>query len=594
LEALDNAIKALKASKNPSFAQVYSIADTVRAAVAIADAMGVKSAARAAAMFVQEDRVPTETYKFHSDDVIATLENLQTDFRKERDDLDKAEVEAQKVHDTLMQEKTTAKETSEKKLEKAQKDLADTTALIETANENFATISAVVMQDKEYTNKLSKMCADKAATWDQRSELRQNELSTLTQAIAIVKGTVSEKTSGATIRFAQQAASVRRANDVAKNGDAMAAIEAEAEAAEEVSFVQVRVAKSAQNPRKSAFLSAVKRHPGDDGRQEIADLLKSKGAELRSTLLTSLATQVAGDKDPMAKVKVLIQDLIERLLKQSENEANQKGWCDKAQSEAKQKRDTAAEEIEAVNAAMGKLESRRDKLSGDLKSLEKDIGDLKNSTKKAEEDRAEEKTEHEAVIKEANEGLDALNMCIDLLEKFYKSSAKAKVALAQAKQGPEEDAPDAGFEAGEAYTGAQGDSGGVIGMLEVMRSDFERTVKETTLAEEAAAQDHTEFMTETGKSIAEKEVAQKENKKYLDETEGKLSEASDKLDSETEAVSNAIKELLELKPACEDTGMTWEERVAARKDELEALKKAHCILNAYAEYGPDGASSADC
>lgn len=37
-------------------------------------------------------------------------------------------------------------------------------------------------------------------------------------------------------------------------------------------------------------------------------------------------------------------------------------------------------------------------------------------------------------------------------------------------------------------------------------------------------EDHTEFMTETGKSIAEKEVAQKENKKYLDETEGKLSE----------------------------------------------------------------------
>jgi len=591
LDALDNAIKALKASKNPSFAQVYSIVDTVRAAVAMADAMGVKSAEHASAMFLQEGEVPSETYSFHSDDVISTLEGLQADFRKERDDLDKAETEAQKLHDELMQEKATAKETSEKNLEKSQKDHADIVADIETASQNLATISAVLLEDKAYANKLSKMCADKATTWDQRSELRQNELSTLTQAIAIVKGTVSEKTSSATIRFAQQAASVRMARALAKDGDAMAAIEAEAEAADGVSFVQLR---SVPVPRKVGFLAAAKRHAGDGGRQEVAELLKSKGVELKSTLLTSLATQVAGDKDPLAKVKILIQELIERLLKQAENEANQKGWCDKATAEATQKRNTAAEEIKAVNSKMAKLESRRDKLSDDLKTLAKDIKELEDSQAKAEEDRAEEKEEHEAVIEEAGEGLKALNLCIDMLEKFYKTSAKAKVELVQKHSGPEEDAPDAGFEAGEAYKGAQGESGGVIGMLEVMRSDFERTVKETQIAEEEAAQDHNEFMTETGKSLAEKRVAEKENKKYLDETEAKFDEAEAKLEAEAEKVSNAIKELLELKPACEANAMTWEERVAARKDELEALKKAHCILEAYAEYGAEGASGAEC
>ena len=42
--------------------------------------------------------------------------------------------------------------------------------------------------------------------------------------------------------------------------------------------------------------------------------------------------------------------------------------------------------------------------------------------------------------------------------------------------GTADDAPDAGFKIGEAYTGAQGASEGIIGLLDVMKSDFERTI----------------------------------------------------------------------------------------------------------------------
>ena len=80
----------------------------------------------------------------------------------------------------------------------------------------------------------------------------------------------------------------------------------------------------------------------------IISLLKGKGQELKSTLLTSLATRIAAD--PFAKIKKLIQELIERLLTEAANEANQKGWCDKAMADAKQKRTYAADEIEGLNA----------------------------------------------------------------------------------------------------------------------------------------------------------------------------------------------------------------------------------------------------
>merc|ERR1719199_368599 len=232
-------------------------------------------------------------------------------------------------------------------------------------------------------------------------------------------------------------------------------------------------------------------------------------------LLLRLASQIAAD--PFAKVKKLIQELIERLLA----EANQKGWCDKSIGDAEQKRDYAAEEIAALNAEMAKLEATRDKLNEEISILDEEIAELKAARDKATKIRAIEKAENEETIKTASEGLVAIEMAMDILTKFYKTAAKATVLA----QGPMDDAPDSGFKSGEAYTGGQGASTGIIEMMDVIKSDFERTIK-VTMEEEAKAQkEYQKFMTETGMSLGEKTVAKEEKEGYLDDAVTKLEEA---------------------------------------------------------------------
>merc|ERR1719247_3686329 len=192
--------------------------------------------------------------------------------------------------------------------------------------------------------------------------------------------------------------------------------------------------------------------------------------QLKSTLLTSLATKIAAD--PFAKIKKLIQELIERLLTEAANEANQKGWCDKATADATQKRTYASDKIASANAKMAKLAALSDKLGEEIATLTDEIKALKDSQAEAEKNRSDEKAENANTVKEADAGLAAVKMAIDILDKFYKTSAKAEVDLSLA-QGPLDDAPDAGFKNGEAYQGAQAESGGIIGMLEVIQSDFE-------------------------------------------------------------------------------------------------------------------------
>jgi len=591
LEALDGAISALKSSKAPGLLQFQGVSETLRSAALLADALGLPVGAKALAFLQEVPQVPTEDYKFHSADIISTLETLKKDFWDEKNQVDADEVKSVAAFDSFMQRTSNLVKAKNRELDEAQQEKARLMDEISMTNQQLTTVAATLLDDQEYLKKLSEMCSDKAKTWDQRTKVREEELYTLTQAIGIIKGAVTEKTTAATIRFAQQGMSLRLARAVASDANAMEAMEAEAEAAEAPAFLQRGSLASGRHVLlQRRHLEAMA--PLDAaGRQKVADLLRSQGQRLHSALLTSLAGRISTSADPFAKVKTLIQELIERLLQEQGNEANQKAWCDKATSAAEQKRTYAAEDIEKLNAEMARLEATRDKLAEELGVLATEIKELKDARAKAEKMRAEEKSQNMETIKEAQEGLTALESAIDVLSKFYKTMAKETVDLTLAqKKGPAEDAPDAGFKIGEAYKGGQSESVGILAMLDVMKSDFARTISETQEAEAQAEQDHLVFMTETGKSLAQKQTSESERITQKDDAEEKLGQADDSLQSQTVILQTSITELLELKPVCVDTGMSYQERVDRRRDEIEALKKALCVLGNYATYGPEGAA----
>jgi len=289
-------------------------------------------------------------------------------------------------------------------------------------------------------------------------------------------------------------------------------------------------------------------------------------------------------------------------LQEAADEANHKGWCDKEMSAAKQQRTYNAEEIAKLNARLATAEATRDKLTEEIQVLDKEIKELEDELAAATKMRADEKAENEATIKEAEEGEEAVSMAIDILSKFYKTAAKAKggdaitKAEAEEKGGEEEggeeppkeelmqkgvvvDAPDAGFDSGEAYKGKGAESGGILGMLDVILSDFKRTIRETTKAEAIAQQEFLEFERETKISLTEKNTARDAKQEHLTKTLDAIAEDKASMEQAQDMLNKAIKELMELYDACIDTGMSYAERVALREQEIEALKKALCILD---------------
>merc|ERR1719298_312318 len=97
---------------------------------------------------------------------------------------------------------------------------------------------------------------------------------------------------------------------------------------------------------------------------------------------------------------------------------------------------------------------------------------------KASTIREEEKVKNAATVKDAQGAQTAVAQALAVLKDFYDKAATATSFVQQKQKQPEifDDEP---------YKGMGAENGGVVGMIEVIQSDFARLEAETSTAEAA-------------------------------------------------------------------------------------------------------------
>merc|ERR1719316_334228 len=290
--------------------------------------------------------------------------------------------------------------------------------------------------------------------------------------------------------------------------------------------------------------------------QRVQAYLLSAGQKLNSNILSALAMRVG--QDPLAKVKKMIQDMVYKLMEEANEEAEHKGFCDTEMGTNKNTRDEKSEKVEKLTALIEELKASITKL-GEASSIIGDaISAIDAAMAKATAERNEESAKNKAVIADAKVAGEATAQALTVLKEFY-----AKAQGASFFQKP--------------YTGMAG--GGVVGMLEVIQSDFVRLETETTSAEDNAAKAFTDFSRDSSKDKAIKEMDLKHAQNSKTEKESDLAAAEKDLKGTQEELDAAMAYFEKLKPSCVDAGQSYEERVAQRKAEIESLQDAFKILN---------------
>jgi len=271
----------------------------------------------------------------------------------------------------------------------------------------------------------------------------------------------------------------------------------------------------------------------------------------------------------------LIKDLIAKKQAQGAKESSKQQYCETEMSANKKTREEKTDEVEDLQAAADKINATIASLGEEVATLNTDITDMKKAVRQATAVRTKEKANNTAAIADAKAAQAAVAQAISVLQEFYAKAGQATALVQEGHQQPIPEAMDS-----KPYQGMGAESGGVLGMMEVIQSDFARLETETTSAESAAAAEYEEFMDDSNIDIASKEKDVEGKQDRIEREQQKLFEKSSDLKAVEAELDAAMKTFEELKPQCADAEASYEEQKKLREEEMATLQQALDALNA--------------
>jgi len=462
-------------------------------------------------------------YKTHSTSIVDVLEDLKDKADAELSDLRKAETNGAHSYDMLKNSLEASIANGEKSLEeeKAAKGAAEEKKA--TAEGDLATTVKDLADAEAALAAIQASCMQVAADHEVTLKGRAEELAVLAKA----KEILGETTAGAV--------------------------------EETYSLLQTAAASRAGSR-------------ADLARSGVIGLIKKLARKHHSKALQKLASQVEalmqygakfGD-DPFKKVKGLITSLIDRLMAEAAAEATEKAYCDEQMARTEEKKSELEADIDKLTAKLDESAAASAKLKEQVKELQVELAALAKEQAEMDKIRMEQNAAYLDAKKDLELGLSGVGQALDVLRQYYGGAA-----LLQAEQPP----------VPEKHVPAGGAGGGIIGILEVVESDFAANLakEETQEADAAAEYEKITQENKVTKALQEQDVKYKTQEfKGLDKLIAELTADKDNLSTELAAVLEYYEKI---KDRCIAKAETYEERKRRRDAEIAGLKEALSVLS---------------
>jgi len=258
-------------------------------------------------------------------------------------------------------------------------------------------------------------------------------------------------------------------------------------------------------------------------------------------------------EDPFAKIKGLITDMVEKLEKDAAGEATQKAYCDKELKEAAAKKHEKTAEVDHLSTKIDSKTTASAKLKEETAKLQSELAQLARSMAEADSIRSNENTDFKVNKADVEQALEGVKMALKVMRDYYSKKE------------------------GEASQG--GAAGGVVGMLEVVESDFSKALAELIAVEDQSAREFyiDSMQNKVTKKIKEQDVKYKTKEATsLDKAVTEHTTDRDGAQSELDAVLEYLRKLDDM---CVAKAETYTERADRRKAEIDGLKEALSILD---------------
>jgi len=445
-------------------------------------------------------------YKGQSGGIIETMQDLYEKAEAQLEEARQTEKKSLQAFQMLAQSLKDEIKYGQKDLDKAKKNLGASAEAQATAEGDLSVTTADLNEDVKTLATLHQDCMTGAEDFEAETKSRGEEL----KALATAKKVIVEATSGASdLSYSFLQTSMASGADLAK-------------------FEAVRLVRDLAQKQRSAALAQLA--------QRMAVAIRAGGSSA----------------DPFAKVKGLIQDMVEKLEKEAEADATEKAFCDKEMAETEAKKADKEADIEKLSTQIDSMSAKSAKLKEEVGTLQNELSQLAKAQAEMDKLRAEEKGAFDKNSAEMEKGIKGVQLALKVLNEYY---AKDK-----------------------SHSSADGAGSGIIGLLEVCESDFTKGLAEMTSTEQTAA---SEYDRETKENEITKATKDQDVKYKTKEAKG-----LDKAVAEATADRSGVQEELDavnqyykgIKARCIAKAETYEERVKRRAAEIAGLKEALNIL----------------
>jgi len=466
--------------------------------------------------FLQQGAPDPKAYESQSGGILDILEDMKEKAVAMKNDGVKAEMNAKHSFEMLEQSLKNEIAQDEKELAESKSVKAAAEEGKSIAEGDLSMAEKELAEDKKYLSELSTDCQQKAADWEVSTKSRAEEL----EALAAAKKVITEMTGGAAER-------------------AYGLIQQESKA-------------------KST----------DDAGAKIVSMLQGLGKSSKDVALSQLALRVKAavemqsGQDPFAKVKGMIQEMIDKLVADAAAEASHKAFCDKEMSESKEKIDDHTSTIEKFTTRKDKAVAAIEKLTEEIATLQSELSEMAKQQLAMDQMRSEQAAAFAEAKKDFEDGIEGLTMALQILRDYYAADKESFIQQ-----------PDTSV-----HSKATGEASGIIGMLEVAQSDFSKMLADATVEEESAIKQYEKITQENAvtKAIKEADVKYKTGEKAS--LEKRVSELTSDIEGEQTELDAVLDYYEKLKPGCIAKPMTYEERKKRREAEIAGLKEALVIL----------------
>merc|ERR1719333_162142 len=457
-------------------------------------------------------------YESSSGGIVKAIEEMQGKAEDTLSDLRKKEMGDAQEFAMLEQGLKSEISHGEEKLSTATKGKAANEQAKEDASGKLVETEKSKAADEEYAGTLKTECEAKASEWEARQKSAAEEMGAIEKAKTILVEGVTA--------FAQVSSKTRRWNpDDDDESDAVA---------EKRSKVVTILKKLSQTHHSFAFAQ-----------------------------LASMATS-----DPFVKIRGLIEDMIAKLLKEAEEEATQKAFCDAEMGKSKTSQDEKTTTLEKLSARIDGASTTISENTEAIKTLEAEIAEIDKAQAEATEIRTTENADYLKASKDFKDSAEAVAKAIEVLKNFYEGSFMQVSTKTNSKSKQPE------------FGSAKSDTAStIISVLEMSEEDFTTLLAETEATEDEAAKAYEKLTDENKISKASKETEAKGKESEVKSLTVQLGHSKEDHASVSKELDAVLAYLDKLKPECESKAMSYEERKAAREAEIAGLKEALEILS---------------